>query len=133
MEDEMKLFAKTVTFTMFSILLVGVAQAGYKFSAPVRISSANAYGNMAAARGSSDSKQYIGCDATVDSEGGVMVGCQARDSNGNTASCSSTNAAFLPVVQMVNGDSFVSFDWDSHGFCTEIHVDNHSYYAPKGS
>lgn len=93
----------------------------------INTSSRTATGSLGLARNSSNSTEYIGCG--MDSPGNAF--CTARDSGGTTVSCSTTSSSFREVLKSMNGDSFVSFSWDSAGACTRVYVDNYSFWPLK--
>jgi hypothetical protein len=90
-----------------------------------------AYGAIGAAHNSADPIQFIGCATYTYASGFEFAYCSARDENGAFASCQSTDPRFLAVARGVNNASLVRFSWDASGNCTQMIVNNSSYYVPK--
>jgi hypothetical protein len=128
-----------VCLSSLSLLIVQGARAGYKLPAGVYIDTASRYavGTLGAARNSADTVQYISCSRTASVSGGNNVSCAARNADATpiTVSCFVTDpaqvAALSPALEAMNGDSRVYFYWDSAGRCTNIVVQNSSYFEPK--
>ncbi len=120
---------------LLSLAVVGVAtsaSAGQRNNEPVYVASTYAYGSMGSARTSGDNTQYIGCYAFSYHDGDVNVGCQARDANGNSVYCYSTDPQFVQAVSAVNDESHIYFVRNSSSSqCTNITVGNHSYNQVK--
>lgn len=114
------------------------ASAGKKLTDTVTIDpvARTANGSLGSARNSESVVEYIGCSTwSALGAGGPanMVTCQARESgsNGDTAVCTSFNVTLVTPARAINGDSYISFDWDSAGNCTSLYVNNDSQYEPK--
>ena len=118
--------------------LVGLAQreaaAGEKWASNVYISTSQryAYGSLGTARNSSSNIENIGCSiwtaGTYDE-----VTCTAKMSGSGTASasCSTFDQDIAEAARAINGDSWLEFDWDANGECTELFVSQASRLAPK--
>jgi hypothetical protein len=115
------------------LTLASTAFAGQTLNSTVYISSTSYYamGSLTAARYSSDTLEYIGCEAwswtssgTTHSEGE----CYANDYTGNNyVSCYTTNPAFISLISGVNASSGLYFTWSSgSNTCTEVSVANRS-------
>jgi hypothetical protein len=85
-----------------------------------------AQGSLSSARTSSDTLQFISCELYANGN----ISCRARDAAGNLRSCHTTDAAYAKVVTMINDSSFVFFQWDDAGNCTNLLVRNGSNYLP---
>ena len=113
------------------------ASAGKKLTDTVTIDPVGrmANGSLGSARNSASVVEYIGCSTWSTIAGGPanMVTCQARESgsNGDTAVCSSANVTLVTTARAINGDSSISFAWDSAGNCTMVFVNNDSQYELK--
>jgi len=130
------------------------AHAGLKSSYPVVVNTTthHAEGSVGSARNSADSTQYLFCAINYSIVGGVAtLTCQARDSSGNTQTCTYTpsganlattpsgsanlsNSAdniLLAQVASVSGDSYIAFNANSAGTCTSLYVENGSNEVPK--
>ena len=120
-----------------SLAAAGMAVAGAKFDDPVSINLSNKYamGSLGSARNSSGTTQAIGCSVdgwVYNGTGYSSVSCSAQDSNGNYASCYTSNSDTMArAVTGMTGDSGIYFQWDANGACTYISSDNRSYWAPK--
>jgi hypothetical protein len=92
-----------------------------------------AVGQLGAARNSVDTIQHIGCYArqVVLPSASLTIHCGARGADGETLSCSSTNASLLPIIGSIGSDSRLGFGVDAAGNCTYILVDASSKYQPK--
>lgn len=107
-------------------------------SVVVNTAESSAQGQLAGARASGDSMQYIGCsvhssDNLPDQDGGVfrMGFCYARDVRGVSGFCGTFDPAMIATISTVQGDSEVNFSWDSSGDCTVITVAQISTREPK--
>jgi hypothetical protein len=108
--------------------------AGAKYSYDVTVDTSNRYaqGSVGSARASNDSYQLIGCYslAYTDSVSGI---CAAADRWGTYAMCTvpaSAASYMIPAITSVGPQSYVSFSWDSAGFCTVVLVSNYSAWLP---
>jgi hypothetical protein len=107
-----------------------VALAGYMSATQVSINVAGAagraFGDLGAARNSSDAKQRIGCEAF-----GPSIGvCFAEDSTETSKECVTTNVNLLAQIRSLRDDSHLDFSWDASGHCVEIGIANTSELAP---
>jgi hypothetical protein len=125
-----------------AVLGVGVAaKAGWRwnnYSVTVDTTNRTASGQVGGVRDNSDNVSYIGCtvEGWIDLDGKKKLTCQAKDSAGRTASCyvfswKNTGLAAVDIAQAMNGDSYLSFSWDSKGLCQYVAVENYSWHAPK--
>ena len=116
------------------LLATLAAYAGNKAWLNVMIWDGYAAGTVGYARNSTDNSiESIGCytwgnNTTADSGAG---GCQATNAQGLSRSCVTNNASLLATMRAVNGDSYLSFNWDANGYCTFVWVSNNSAYEPK--
>ncbi|HEY4104796.1 MAG TPA: hypothetical protein VGM44_12935 [Polyangiaceae bacterium] len=133
-----------------------LAHAGIKGSYPVIVNTTarHAEGSLGSARNSSDSTQYLYCAIDYSLIGGVAtLICGARDSSGNTVSCTYSTSdlqllatlnppgaatfstfqdnVMLAQMASMSSDSYVSFDASSSGACTHVYIENGSVEVPK--
>lgn len=131
--QEMRTRTLVASLTL-SLALGGVAFAGFKQQVPVSIDNVRrtAMGSLATARNSADANQIIGCGVDYDAVNRKNnVNCSATDAAGHTAQCATQQAELIQLALGINGDSFVEFDWDKSGVCTNIAVVNSSMNPPK--
>jgi hypothetical protein len=107
-----------------------VAHAGFKSSFGVTTDPVSRYANgtMGSARASADAVQYMSCYATYASSAGAF--CVARDAAGTTVSCFTSDPNKVAIVSAMTSYSYVYFSYDASGTCTQILVQNSSYYPP---
>ena len=101
--------------------------AGYKDYSPVFVGEGYAYGSVSNAYASTSVSEHIGC--ANNNEGFVQCSAQGSDPTRH-AYCSSNKAVFQGVALSVRKSSYVYFEWDASGECTEIYVRNGSLYLP---
>ena len=96
-----------------------------------------AYSQWLSATGTS--QPYIAC-ITIYVTGQADVFCYAKDGSaanngaGNAASCEyggTTFDAFGKTAQVATQDAYISFNWNSGGWCTELVVEPISALPPK--
>lgn len=112
-------------------LVTASAQAGQKSTYPVGISGSSAYGAIGDARSSANPVEHIGCN--VFGWSGATSGyafCWAVDSMGHSLQCSSSNPYIVQAAAAVTSFSYINFQADKGGYCTQLDVQNHSQYAP---
>ena len=112
------------------------AAAGHQQASTVYINTTTktAYGDLSAARNSSDTTQYIGCNSYSFSYTGAAVYtvCVAVDAAGVSASCVTSDPEMHNIATGLNGDDWLRFVWDSStGQCTQLGVNKNSYIGPK--
>jgi hypothetical protein len=113
-----------------ALLMANASRAGMKgTNSVVNINAATrtATGSLGLARNSANTVEYIGCSS--DSNGSVT--CSARNAAGTTVQCVTSNSSMREMLHSLDGDSFVSFTWDTSGGCTRIYVDNYSFWPQK--
>lgn len=114
----------------------GFAVAGQKQSAEVLINEklSRAMGSLGSARNSAELTQHIGCTVFTFSNGSSNVLCTARTAANLVRSCS-TNSTMAPALveaaRKITGDSYIFFQWNAVGDCTELDITNASQFAPK--
>jgi hypothetical protein len=113
------------------LFVAHTATAGYKANYNVGITSSVMYGAFGTARNSSDTSQYLMCEVLGYSDGSKLGYCGARTASGTTASCTTTVAGIIDVIQSLDSDSSVNVYYDSSGKCTTVAAYNASYYPPK--
>ena len=121
-----------VTMTVFSIATAGVVQ-----PAPVTVEieqdgSGTASGDMLAARFSGNDVELIGCGVRKFDFGTPFTFgfCQAVDSTGQEAFCSTDSAHLLDGMARADY-AFVTFSWNADGMCTRIGNSVQSFYLPS--
>jgi hypothetical protein len=114
------------------------AQAGKKVAYEVFLTPGWACGSMGAARNSVDTKQYIGCSAQLDNDPtndevhvDWTVDCSASNAAGQYAHAIDPSDRFLPILQTINSDSYVCFEYNAVGHLTNLFVENSSVHQPK--
>jgi hypothetical protein len=111
-----------------ALLASTVALAGFRSAQQVLIFDAGRFanGDLGYVSNTTDTTQYIGCENLSG-----FGYCYAKDPNGLSRSCSTSDPNLLAVIRSLNGDSYLIFWWDTSGHCTSIEVDNGSYGVPK--
>lgn len=125
-------------FAAASFAASGMVVAGLRFTSEVYVNDTyrSAGGSMTDARGSADTRQFIGCYHWYDTLGGATpyVGfCQAANSAGLTRSCSTTNYALVESIRSISAESQIGFSWNADGTCRYVIVTNNSYYKPASA
>ena len=119
----------TAGVLLAALLAAQAANAGLHYSSPITVSGTVAYGQVHAARFSSDSKQFIGCSAygAVNTYS-TYVACSASDAAGHTLYCSTYNPNYYvwQAAMSVNEGSSIIINADSHGNCIYVYVSNSS-------
>lgn len=113
---------------MMSFAVAATAYAGARFTYPVVINDFNrtAYGALTDARGSADTRQYIGCWSN-----NATGGCDAVNASGLTRSCSTIDPAMLAVIRSMSDESYVAFRWGADGStCLYVYAQTTSYSKP---
>jgi hypothetical protein len=107
--------------------------AGAKLTAPVYVSTTYRFanGDLGTARNSSDANQLIGCYVYAFASGSAFATCYARDAAGNSGSCTTSVSTLVQAAMSVGTDSYLWFNWNADGSCSEIDVRNNSYEQPK--
>jgi hypothetical protein len=118
------------------VIILGsrVSSAGYRDSVQNVVLSTTgmyAHGALGDTFISSNSVEYIGCALEIWSGGLPELVCYAQNSAQQYGSCFSTDPNFLLVAQKLAPDAYVSFQWNSSGYCTSLEVDENSTYSPK--
>ncbi|MFL5356440.1 hypothetical protein [Archangium sp.] len=90
----------------------------------------NANGTFKSARNSADSQQYIGCSLYAYDTGSFSATCYAYSATGQYASCFTSDADMLKVVQTLNPASYLYFVVNSDGSCDRVISVNASYNLP---
>lgn len=114
------------------VMLTGAgAFAGYKFSSAPSISPTFAVGIMGSARATADTNAYLGCTLGGTTSGSTANGfCQITDSTGASKTCSFSSASIAQAVASMTANSAVRLFFDSAGNCTQVVIDNYSFYLP---
>jgi hypothetical protein len=126
-EMQMKTVLRNALCVM-SFAAAATAYAGARFTYPVVINDLNrtAYGALTDARGSADTRQYIGCWSN-----NASGGCDAVNASGLTRSCSTIDPAMLAVIRSMSDESYVAFRWGADGStCQYIYAQTTSYSKP---
>ena len=126
--------AMMVAIVVSALFVPVLARAGAKFSQTVVVSSTYGYGNVGAARSSSDSNEYIGCTTYYNagnSGSTIAAFCFAENSAGTFFYCQTTTPNVLQVIGTITDASYIDIGAANNGGqCTYVEVDNYSYYAP---
>jgi hypothetical protein len=114
------------------VMLTGAgAFAGYKFSSAPSISPTFAVGIMGSARATADSNAYIGCTLQGTTGGASSNGfCMIADAAGTSKTCSFSSASIAQAVASMTANSAVRMWFDAAGNCTQVAIDNYSWYLP---
>ena len=123
----MKLIVKTALFTAL-LATTMVTNAGYRYVYPVTIGSNYAYGAIADARGSADTRQSIGCWENNDG-----ASCSAVNSTGTYRSCYTTDPTMRSLIRSIGSESYIYFIFDTSGSCSYIYVENTSVFKPAAA
>lgn len=79
----------------------------------------SATGDLITARTDKDDEVFIGCGTRnfEDGVGGLFstAFCQARDAEGDQATCFATNPDLIQTIREINDFSFVTFGWTDDG------------------
>lgn len=114
-------------------LLAAPAFAGYSYDTGMEVrvypTSSYAYGGVNSARRSSDTVQYINCNINRGPFGASQGSCNARDRNGVSASCTTTDPLAVDMMQSVGPSSAVFFMWDASGVCSYLSITHSSAYT----
>jgi hypothetical protein len=126
-EMQMKIMSRSALLVL-SFAAAATAYAGARFTYPVVINDTNrtAYGALTDARGSADTRQYIGCWSN-----NASGGCDAVNASGLTRSCSTTDPAMLAVIRSMSDESYVAFRWGADSStCLYVYAQTTSYSKP---
>lgn len=123
---------KKIVILAILMAISNLAIAGSHYTPQVSINNTYrfAYGSMAGAHTSADSRQYIYCttEKWPSSNGSSHTWCGATDSAGNTALCSTWDSHLVEATMALSDESYIMFYWDTNGNCTHIRVENNSRY-----
>jgi hypothetical protein len=111
----------------------GAAHAGSKTINPVTVapSAGYAYGSLGSTRNSSEGISYLIALHLV-SGSNNSAELEARDANGNTGYCWTTNPALVDAISRIVGDSYVYFTWSSStNECLYVQIVSSSQSEPK--
>jgi len=116
---------KWIGWCLLAATVPATALAGYKTSEQVSIvtvssSTVRVRGSLIGAHNSNDSLQYIGCQNRYD-----FAYCWARDANGRTAMCSTSESGRVAVMRSVNAASYLDITM-TNGGCTNIEISTSS-------
>ena len=108
-----------------------IALAGWAYSETVTIvtgacngeSPCYAQGSLNAVRYSSDSQEQIGCVNY-----GSAIQCSATNAAGTWVYCFSSDPTLVANERAINETSSIWFLYDASGTCTNLDVDNTSFY-----
>jgi len=111
-----------------AIVVSGTAIAGFEGGQGVLISDENrlANGDLGYVHSAGGGAEFLGCTVHLD-----QGFCIARNANGVTRSCTTTDSRKVDTMRSLNGDSYLLFRWDASGVCTYLVVENFSSKAPK--
>jgi hypothetical protein len=122
------------------VLPVGLAYAGFKFSAEVELvrddagNVIQATGNLADAFNSDDPNQLIGCGEFTVAPIGFCHAQDATDQASGSVMCFTEDPATILKIRAIKSDSFIAFGVDpGTGDCRGLHVSTQSFYRPKAT
>lgn len=118
----LSLAATLIAVTAFAY----TAQAGFKIVLPVFLGNGYFQGAYGSVRNSADNAQYLFCW-----DFGGSGQCGARDAQGVTRSCSTTNPVHLSTIRGMDDTSFIRVYHDATGACTRIQSLTYSATEPK--
>ena len=130
---------KYLLATVALTLVAGVTFAGLVSPVEVTVTldgdgSGAANGNQWTARSADNDVEFIGCGIRVinDGAGGTFSFgfCQAGDSDGVEAFCSTLNADVLDAMKASSDFAFITFGFDAAGECQRIGFSTQSFYLP---
>ena len=109
----------------------GVALAGATYAYPVWVvGTGNVYGSLAAARHSSDTVQFIGCEVFASKGATPEASCYAKTASGTYMSCYTVDRNLVTIAGQLNTTSMLQFEFNPDGECTYINVTNASDGIP---
>lgn len=132
--------ARKLLFIALATVFAGVAHAGFTQPAPVDVTlngdgSGMASGDMVTARYAENDIELIGCGVRIYDLGGGNTFewgfCQAEDIDGERGFCNITSQKLIDAVKSTNDYSYVVFEWDSNGECTQVGFSTQSFYIPE--
>jgi hypothetical protein len=122
------------------IVVLLVASAGIPASAgrrtpwPVTVDPVGrvAWGSIGSTRNSPDTISKLGCSVHYDAVNRKNnVNCAAVDASSRSGQCATQQPELVQIALGIKGDSFLQFNWDASGTCTDIWVNNSSDMEPK--
>jgi hypothetical protein len=119
---------RIITYALISVaafLQFTCAFAGMKSDYEVVISNTHFAGSLGSVRNSDDDTQYIYC-----TDYGSHASCTARDSDGTTKSCVTTDSDDVNVIHGLIDSSYLTVGY-SNGTCYSVKDRKGSQYAPK--
>jgi hypothetical protein len=87
-------------------------------------------GGFGSTRNSPDATSYVYCYASA-SQSNVFGYCFASDAAGDYGTCFTNVPAIIETIRSLDGDSAVTFYWDTSGSCTSVSAFKGSHYEPK--
>jgi hypothetical protein len=105
---------------------VSIAHAGQRYDYSLNVTATSASGAVASVRNSADFTTFIECALY-----GKTAVCTAHTTDGTTKSCSTSDPTMVANARALNGDSYLSFSWDSSGACKNLNVTNGSVFNTK--
>ena len=115
--------------------LAGLGHAGLKGTYPVSINTSLRLttGGLASARSSAYGNMHIGCYVSVSANPTTSYYgyCQANNGQGTSSICTTHNPDLVMQMRSLQGDSRLTFEWDTSGNCIGITVQSSSTAAPK--
>jgi hypothetical protein len=88
-------------------------------------------GSMGTARGTSDTKQWMGCSVVVDGNGAPYGFCECNNSAGTYKGCTTTSPGHIQIISAASNEAWVRFSVDGNGNCMYLEIANDSSDAPK--
>lgn len=125
----MKVFSKQILAGLAAMAAIaGNAFGGEKTGQEVVFSAVKAWatGDLGYVRNTPDTLQYMSCTIS-----GTLGSCVARNSAGVIHSCTTSDPDIVSGMHALNGDSYLTFAWNTDGTCKVVQVRNDSRSPPK--
>jgi len=116
----------------FLLSAATLGAAGYRHTRTVGVYSTYAQGSLGAARASSDSLQYIGCQIHANEAwDSRSMTCMAMNSSGAFTYCQTDNPHLVDAMAYADGNSWIAFTFSTNANCLALRVDTFSYDVAK--
>ena len=116
------------------VTIAGKTRAGLKTSQAVVIvttpTTRLANADLGFAHNTANNVEQISCTVSTNTSS-ASVSCFARNSEGLTVSCLSTDPDLVAAARSLSSDSYLIFRWNDEGQCTNITVRQGSASRPK--
>ena len=85
---------------------------------------------MPGVHNSTNANEYVGCNISSTASSSYLT-CFARDATSRYVSCWSDSPYHVNAIQALTADSYVSFNWDTTGRCTNVTFETSSWSPAK--